>query len=446
MMGKNKWVFWSFMGLDYKAMESYLEDMAQRGWMLKKLHTLFAVFERIPPKRVHFTVDVFEKAGALVKEDTQEAKEYRSLCEETGWRFIDSQRHLQFFCSEEEHRPVEIQTDLETEKRIISSSLWKSQLGHVIYQLALFTMFAFFHYPVGLENIQSNASLIFTGIIPLLWVLSLVHLGYLFVWKHRMKKSVERGEVFSTSDYQRARRKARIFMGFPALLVLVVILALAADLTGDSPLLLWVLMPMGIALIMGILINKVIQKKSDKKRQGLGYMIIGIIITLFVLGNFLPAMLFSEIDRDRSHLPEEYPRLSEDTWENRKDLGDKSADYLRRESFLLPLSYDAYYFFEDTAFNYAYHQGLNQSVAEFIFEDILQDLSNPRHRREEFEGGMEELSFDHELYRLWEGDRIAYDENQRELLILKGERVLRLRGLPDYYDEDLVRGVIKSFF
>ena len=446
MMGKVKRVFWGFMELDYKAMETYLEEMALKGWMLKKINKVFATFEKIPPKKVHFTVDIFEKAGALVMEDSEVAKEYRSLCEETGWKFIDSRRHLQFFYSEEEERPTPIQTDLETEKRIVSSSLWKSQLGVNVYQLVLFSAIMFLHYPVSLDNFQSNTALVFVVVLPVFLISTLISLVYLFLWRYRMKKSVERGEVFSNPDYRMARRRAWALNGVTVFLVLIVLFALFSDLTGGSPMLLLVLLPLGIGILIGLVLNKVIQKKANKKSQGLLYMILGTVVMFMVMSALFPAFIFSALDRDQTHLPEEYPRLEGGNWEYMEELGVNRPQYIRRESLLLPVSYEAYYYFDQTAFSYSYHQAAHQRIAAFIFQDILEDLRNPRHQLDESQKGMEELTSDHELYEFWEVDRIAYDENRSSLLLLKGQSVLRFRGMPDFSDPDFIHAVNRIFY
>ena len=46
-MSKKKRVFWNFIATDYKAMEEFLENMARKGWMLKKIGALSgaAIFE-----------------------------------------------------------------------------------------------------------------------------------------------------------------------------------------------------------------------------------------------------------------------------------------------------------------------------------------------------------------------------------------------------------------
>src|SRR5690554_3634805 len=102
-------------------MKSYLEEMAEKGWMLEKigLQQQFAKFRAIEPQKLKFYVDVFKEGGPLTPEKTEESEVYRRLCEESGWKFITSQDYLQFFYAEEGSDPVPIQTDEAIEQEIV---------------------------------------------------------------------------------------------------------------------------------------------------------------------------------------------------------------------------------------------------------------------------------------------------------------------------------------
>ncbi len=440
MKKKYKRVLWVFMELDYKAMESYLEEMAMKGWMLKKMNKVFATFEMISPKKIHFTVDIFEKAGALMREEKEDAGKYRSLYEETGWSFIDSKRQLQFFCSEAEERPPSIRTNLETEKRMVSSSLWKRQVGGNLYTLLLFSGFIFFLYPIGIESFQSNTSLAIVAVLPVFLISTLINLVYLFVWRYRMKKSVKKGEVISTPDYRKARTKAWMLNGLPVILALLVLIALLMDFTSGSSPRFMVLFTTAMIFLISHVVSIVKEGKSDKKSHRLLYLGLGVVSILFVM-----VIYFPDQEGDHSQLPDDYPRIEGEEWEDIEGLGGMNPAYLHHESFLLPVSYEAYNFGE-IAFTYAYHQAVHQRIAAFIFQDILEDLRRPGHQLNDSQQGIKELASDHQLYEHWEVDRIAYDEHRSSLLLLKGETVLNFRGRIDFYDPDFIRAVNHTFF
>ncbi|MDD2481808.1 MAG: DUF2812 domain-containing protein, partial [Lutispora sp.] len=131
-MRKTKRVFWGFLPLDYKAIETYLEEMAEKGWMLEKVGAWAAKFRAIEPQKLKFYIDVFKEGGPFAPENTKEAEEYRNLCLESGWSFITSRDYLQFFYAEGDDNLTSIQTDEVLEQKIVESTLWRGQLISVI--------------------------------------------------------------------------------------------------------------------------------------------------------------------------------------------------------------------------------------------------------------------------------------------------------------------------
>ena len=439
-MGKSKRFLWNFMESDYKAMESYLEDMAAKGWMLRKIRGNFATFDEIPPKNVHFAVNVLEKAGVSFGNPSKDAKAHRRNFEEGGWQYIDGKGYLQFFCSEKEERPLPTNWDLDREKQVLNASLWKKQVAGTLYILVLFSVLMYFLYPVGLEHIQSNTGLVFVGVLPLLLMAGAAHLIYLLLWRHRVKKSVNKGKVFGSLDYRRVRKKWAVIKGAQLLLALMLLIAVAMDLIGGSPTAVILIFTVVINFAFIQIIKTITQEKSDKKSRILLYVALGAGTIAFVAMAYYPGVSFHD------RLPEDYARLAEEEWEYMKDLGEKTPQYLRHQSLLLPVSYEAYYYFEKGTFSYAYHQAAHERIAAFIYRDILEDLNASRDSLGGTQTEITELSSDHELYSLWEVDRIAYHEHRNILLLLREDKVLRFQGIPDFSDPDFVDGVNRIFF
>jgi hypothetical protein len=118
-------------------MGEYLEEMAEKGWMIEKVGHYMAKFRAVEPKRLKFYVDVYEEGGPLTPEKTEESEEYRKLCQESGWTFITSLDYLQFFYADRDSEPVPIQTDEEIEQKIIEFTLWKKELFGIFMLLAI---------------------------------------------------------------------------------------------------------------------------------------------------------------------------------------------------------------------------------------------------------------------------------------------------------------------
>lgn len=95
---------------DLKAVEEFLEDMAEQGWMFVKQKGMFYYFKPCQPRKLHFAVDIFDKATIFDTRPEAQTREYIEYCRECGWNFLYTNGKFQIFYSEEEE-PVSIQTD-----------------------------------------------------------------------------------------------------------------------------------------------------------------------------------------------------------------------------------------------------------------------------------------------------------------------------------------------
>lgn len=104
---------------DLKAVEEFLEDMAVQGWMFVKQRGMFYYFKPCQPRKLHFAVDIFDKATIFDTRPEAQTREYMEYCRECGWNFLCTNGKFQIFYSEEEE-PVSIQTDDRIKLKLIN--------------------------------------------------------------------------------------------------------------------------------------------------------------------------------------------------------------------------------------------------------------------------------------------------------------------------------------
>jgi hypothetical protein len=75
-----KITYFIYLPYEYAAVEEYLEQMAEKGWLLKSVSGPFFIFKRINPQKIKFSVDVLNKVSIFDHKDTEEALEYREYC------------------------------------------------------------------------------------------------------------------------------------------------------------------------------------------------------------------------------------------------------------------------------------------------------------------------------------------------------------------------------
>lgn len=132
-MAKKKYTYLSFREYETEAMAEYLELMAAKGWMLKRMIQNAAFcFEKQEPRQLKFCVAVVPDSSEFESKNRAEAKLFREYCEEAGWKLLYGGTLWQIFTSDEES-PTPIETDLglrlETQKGIsLSLGKWAAAL------------------------------------------------------------------------------------------------------------------------------------------------------------------------------------------------------------------------------------------------------------------------------------------------------------------------------
>lgn len=430
---RRKRLVWSILDIDYKSLEVYLEDMALQGWMLKETNLFYATFEKTSPKKVHFAVDVFEIPKYKGEKDPLEAKEYRDLCEAAGWHYIDGKGHLQFFYSEAEQRPKPIQTDLETEARLLSGSIWKERLLGMIIGIFILTSYLWSHFPIGPEDLMNNSNILQTVMLPWLWFYLVISLVYLVLIRYQMHKKVERQEIFVHRNLKKARKRAWFLVGIPLLSAVIYTAAMLGGTIGGNRGLTTSLLLVFIAFGGLFAINRRVQKKDPVKKDNMVFQVmgIGLVILIFLIP---PSLVIGDTGRVQRPLPEEYPLLTGGPW---GDLDEEAGDfrYYTRSSILVPEQYELRYPVDlpEGIFNYSYYRAINPEVAEYLYEMLLNEEGQDFHK-------------DHPLYSLWDVNRIGYRGSRNNVFILQGDEILRVQGNLDFTDPTLIDDVKSNFF
>lgn len=109
------------------AIGKYLENMAEQGLFLVKHSRMYWKFRKAEPRKVHYYVDVFDKATMFDTRPEAETIDYIEYCKSCGWEHILTEGKLQFFISYDEN-PIDIQTD--SEQRL--NSIHKMSRGSAI--------------------------------------------------------------------------------------------------------------------------------------------------------------------------------------------------------------------------------------------------------------------------------------------------------------------------
>ncbi len=276
MKNKSKWVFWGFFSLDYQAMKTYLEEMAEKGWMLERigLQQYLAKFRAIEPQKLKFYVDVFKEGGPLTPENTDQSEAYRRLCEESGWTFITSHDYLQFFYAQENSEPIPIQTDDVLEQEIVEHTLLRNELRGYFIFLLIVGFVLFNSLPLEYHILLSYTGLASIFLLPLAFIFASLTAIYSVIRILKARSNIKKGLPIEKPTMKNARRRIIFFYGSQWIILLILLMFILVDAFFRPQMLVSAFLGPGIGIIIGLSIRYYIKKKARKKEDSVRVILI----------------------------------------------------------------------------------------------------------------------------------------------------------------------------
>lgn len=452
MKDKTKRVFWGFFSLDYKAMETYLEEMAKKGWMLEKVGRMTAKFRAIVPQKLKFYVDVFKGGGPLTPEWTEEAEEYRKLCQDSGWTFITSQDYLQFFYAEEGKKAVPIQTDEVLEQRIVETTLWRNELLSILIFFIIAAMVLVRYFPIKYNNLLSFTGVAVTLLFPILCIFMLATTFYYLFWMLRARRNIKRGFPLEKPTLEGARRR-RIALHGPVLLIgIIFVLAFAVDAFFAPRIVGLALLGPAVGTGIGLGFRYIIKKKATKKEDSVLYVTLTLIFVMFsmaIVNSLLIHWPMNDTYRVDA-IPEGYPVV---TMAELLD-GPQQGRLVGREfspgsSPIIPRNYN---YWETRDINgstkgirISYYSAIKPYFADIVFNGVTERLERGIKWRGEYIL-TKTIILDDEMKRLWSADNLALTKDRNEIIVQKGNTVVHMSGDIDFDDKRTRELIISRYF
>lgn len=134
---KHKWTLFTFSRGDFKAVERYLNEQAEKGWELERTGIL-ARWKRTERTDLTYCVDL-----AKPKQEHEERQEYVELCREGGWELAAFSGGMYLFKSMPGARLTPIHTDPDLEKNNYKKYYIRNTILSVLF-LALYLGFWIF--------------------------------------------------------------------------------------------------------------------------------------------------------------------------------------------------------------------------------------------------------------------------------------------------------------
>ena len=128
---------------DHTGIETHLEKMAAKGWLLEKISNFFWTYRKVEPTAVKFAVTYFPTASDFDPKPSDSQQTFVDYCAQSGWKLAGTSAQMQVFYTEYPNAvPIETDPLLQVEnihkamkRNFIPSSL--ILLACAVLQLAL---------------------------------------------------------------------------------------------------------------------------------------------------------------------------------------------------------------------------------------------------------------------------------------------------------------------
>ena len=220
-MPHKKWEYILYSFYDRTGIETHLEQMAAKGWMLEKMGRTFWTYRRMEPKAMHFSVIYFAPASEFDCAPGEEQQTFQDYCAQAGWTLAASWSQMLIFASDAE-APTPIETDAAVQVDAVHQAMKKNFLLSygILLALSLFQLMRklpdLWCHPT--DTLSNPGALNSLALWPLLVLFCATEIASYFLWRRKaMRIADAEGRFTPTQGHWRLRLTYELLM--PACLI-----------------------------------------------------------------------------------------------------------------------------------------------------------------------------------------------------------------------------------
>lgn len=184
---KKCWIPLSYSQSDTQAMSDLFEVFAQKGWHFHKLNSSSAVFIKGEKLTCQYTVDLFSQPRH--NHDDEKLREYRELCDQSGWEYVDGYREFQVFKAKYAD-PVPLQSDDELATEILYAQQIKKIKSNIVGVLSLIILVIMATFMNPLDPLIDDTFLATLLILPIIGFIYILYNGYQYIKIKKMNENL----------------------------------------------------------------------------------------------------------------------------------------------------------------------------------------------------------------------------------------------------------------
>ncbi|GAA0182321.1 hypothetical protein SH2C18_47200 [Clostridium sediminicola] len=438
---------------EYKTLEEYLEKMAAKGFMLSEIKRGKFIFTKIEPRELTFNVSLFYHTTPFDYPNHEKDKDYKELCEESGWTYCTNTDVYQIFYKEKNNNATPIHTDSEEEYKIIKNTFMKTDFISMILLTFVVGMQFINTLNFNYEYLLNNTFLLtLIGPIFLILIMSSIYIPPI-VWLIKNKINLTRGKELEFSTNKERIIRSIITWSLISLYFILTIFTIT-DMFTNSSILVIAFAPILISFIIATYCIKRFKTKKNTRKHNIIFFSIILTLTLVIVNGIIMSFLFSNISKD---FKENHNKPKNITVLELSDFGTNDTPERTRiheqSSILIPISFDYYESLgrkaKDTeimSVSTEYIECKNKDIADYYFDGFMdkkrkrleETISEylefgDKAKAEEYKNDISEIS------DLWNVNRGYYLYSSKSAIILqKNNLIYILDGDIDFSKKEII--------
>jgi len=313
MRNKNKKrTFFIYLPYECTAVEEYLEQMAEKGWLLESIKGAFLKFKKIEPQRIKYSVDILSNVSIFDHKDSDVALEYREYCQAAGWTYVCQAGKIQIFYTKDDKKTISIHTDEEEKFK----SVFKASLSNVAMQLFLIFMFMFNLYMqlfLGSTDFALASNLGIASIVAMFSAATIsgIRIISFIIWIIKARSKLKENRFMPYNNYKQLRIKNILTKAYTLIMLLTLFSLIVLDKDNSAAFTISLLGMICIPTIVAICAQRFINKKRYSKNTNMAITISSTLVSIYIVLMFTGIVVIWSINGVRENkVPKEKASLT----------------------------------------------------------------------------------------------------------------------------------------
>jgi hypothetical protein len=217
-----KRTFFNFLPYECAAAEEYLEQMAEKGWLLQSASGSFLKFKKINPKKIKYQVNLIEPDSYFIADDTDADLKTKEYYENEGWTYICNTGKAEISYTEKSEKTDFIKKGREESFNIACKRYWINSAAQAFGVLLLIfnAYMQIFLLDIN-QLLSSNFGLAMLLLLFFIIGLSSINITNFTIWFFKARRLFKRNKIVYFSSLKKNRIRKTIVKSYVCAFILL---------------------------------------------------------------------------------------------------------------------------------------------------------------------------------------------------------------------------------